>query len=107
MLRLDFWNNPIIVSGLRVQYRRGGLFGGTTLYLMLLTAGGMLLWHYLDPAWWGPWPRNYFIALFGTQFILSAILAGSGANSSIRSEVVNRTLDFQRITSLSPRQIVL
>src|SRR5262249_19110808 len=88
-------------------FRKGGVFGGTTLYLTLLTAGGMLLWHYNDPARLGPFPRNYLLAVFGIQFALSALLITSGTSSSIRSEVLSRTLDFQRITSLSPRQIPL
>ena len=42
-MKLDFWNNPIIVSAFRVKYRRGGLFNLTTVYLLILVAGGCLL----------------------------------------------------------------
>ena len=39
-MHLDFWNNPIVVSAFRVQMRRGGLFTITSIYVMLLVAGG-------------------------------------------------------------------
>ena len=42
-MRWDFWNNPIVVSAFRVKYRRGGLFHVTTLYLILLVAGGTVM----------------------------------------------------------------
>jgi hypothetical protein len=106
-MKLDFWNNPIIVSAFRVKYRRGGLFNITAIYLLLLAGGGMALWYYYNPATWGPWPRNYLLALLAVQFVVSAIIAANATASSIRTEVANRTLDFQRIAALSPQQILL
>src|SRR5437879_5584091 len=105
-MKLDFWNNPIVVSAFRVRYRRGGIFNLTTVYLMALVIGGILLYRYRDK-FSGTWPRNYLLALLGVQFFISAIVAASSTASSIRHEVANRTLDFQRISSLSPWQIVL
>jgi hypothetical protein len=107
MAKLDFWNNPIVVSGFRVQYRKGGIFLGTSVYLICLVAGGMLLWNYADPASWGPWTRNYFLGVLGVQIGLSAIFVVAGVSRTIRAEVNNRTLDFQRITSLSPRKLLV
>src|SRR5579871_3656936 len=106
-MHLDFWNNPIIVSAFRVKYRGGGVFNITVIYLLVLIAGGALLARYADPVAWGPWPRNYLLAVPGVQFITSALIAGNATTTSIRTEVVNRTLDFQRIAALSPRQILL
>jgi hypothetical protein len=106
-MALDFWNNPIVVSAFRVKYRRGGVFNVTTIYLLLLTAGGMVLWHYNEALRWGPWPRNYLLLILGIQLVISALIAANATASSIRSEVANRTLDFQRIAALSPRQILL
>src|SRR5437588_1423535 len=105
-MKLDFWNNPIIVSAFRVRYRRGGIFNITTIYLMALVIGGIVLYHYKDNIP-GPWPRNYLLAMLALQFFISAIVAGSATAASMRSEVANRTLDFQRISSLSPQQILL
>jgi hypothetical protein len=105
-MQLDFWNNPIVVSAFRVKYRKGGLFNTTALYVLVLVAGGMVL-HYYNDRLVGPFPRNYLLGLLGLQFVVSAVLAMSATSVSIRSEVVNRTLDFQRIASLSPRQILV
>src|SRR5438309_7252247 len=99
--RFDFWNNPIVVSAFRVKFRRGGLFNITTMYVLALVAGGMLLWHYNIPPTWGPFPRNYLLAVLGVQFVVSALLAAGATGASIQSEVVNRTLDFQRIAAIS------
>lgn len=105
-MKLDFWNNPLIVSSLRVKYRRGGLFNLTSIYLMVLVAGGVVLQYYNDRIG-GPWPRNYLLGLLGIQYLLSIIIASSATSASLRSEVMNRTLDFQRIATLSPRRILL
>ena len=104
-MKLDFWNNPIIVSSFRVRYRRGGLFNLTAIYLMLLVVGGVVMYHYRGNMP-GTWSRNYLLALLGMQFFLSAAMAGGTTANSMRSEVVSRTFDFQRISSLSPRQIL-
>lgn len=110
-MQLDFWNNPIVVSAFRVKYRRGGLMMITCLYVMALAVGGSLL-HYYSPLLFpqnGPvsWARFYFLVLLALQFVVSGLIAGITTSSSIRAEVANRTLDFQRIAALSPRQILL
>src|SRR5206468_7333316 len=106
-MSIDFWNNPIVVSAFRVKYRRGGVFNITTLYLILLVAGGAVMAHYDDPPRFGPWPRNYLLALLALQFVISPLMAGNATAESLRSEITNRTLDFQRIATLSPSQILV
>src|SRR3954471_17550153 len=101
-----FWENPIVVSAFRVRYRRATPLRTTTVYLMLLTAGGAVMQYY-DRQLGGTWPRNYYLVLMGLQFTVSALIALSATSASVRSEVTNRTLDFQRIAALSPRQIIL
>ena len=103
---IDFWNNPIVVSAFRVKYRGGGIFNVTTVWLLFLVACGALLAYYADPARL-PWPHTYLLILLGVQFVVSGLLAGNATSESIRAEVMNRTLDFQRITTLSPAQILL
>jgi hypothetical protein len=105
-MRIDFWNNPIIVSAFRVKNRRGGLFNLSALYIMVLVAGGMVLQYYNDRIG-GIWSRNYLLCLIGVQFFVSAMIAASTTAASLRTEVTSRTLDFQRIATLSPRQILL
>src|SRR5262249_23132404 len=87
--------------------RRGGIFNVTTVYLLLLITGGVLLARYDDPRRFGPWPRNYLLALLGVQFAVSALVAGSTTGTSMQTEVISQTLDFQRIATLSPAQILL
>jgi hypothetical protein len=105
-MKLDFWNNPLVVSSFRVKYRRGGIFNMTAIYLMLLVAGGMVVYHYRLrlPV---PWPQFYLIAMLGLQLVLSSLIAAGATTASLRSEVLNRTLDFQRLASISPQQILL
>jgi hypothetical protein len=105
-MQWDFWNNPIIVSAFRVRYRRGGMWNVTTMYLLLLTAGGMLLYYYRD-RFSIPWPKLYFACILGVQFFACFMLGLTATGTSMRSEVVNRTLDFQRLASLSPAKILL
>jgi hypothetical protein len=105
MMRFDFWNNPIVVSAFRLKYRRGSPQIVTCLYVLALVGLGMLLYHFQGPRI--PWARLYLVCILGIQFIISSIYALIATNASIKSEVVNRTLDFQRITTLSPRQILL
>jgi hypothetical protein len=107
-MRFDFWNNPQVVSAFRVKYRRGGLFVTTTLYLAALTMLGVVLEYYNQTLFPGlRWQDNYFLALLGIQYLVSCMTAASATASSMKSEVANRTLDFQRIAALTPRQILL
>src|SRR5438105_2613260 len=107
-MALDFWNNPIVVSAFRVKYRKGGLFRNMAVYLLGLAVIGAAMEYYKArlpvP---GDWVHYYFYTLMGIQFLVSALTASSATSVSIKNEVVNRTLDFQRIAALSPRQILL
>ncbi len=104
-MSLAFWNNPIVVSAFRVKYRRGGT-NAVAFYLLLLVLGGALLHYYQDKTG-GYWPRNYFTALMGLQLVTSTLIAVTGTSTAMKMEVTQRTLDFQRIAALSPRQILL
>src|SRR5437588_9817163 len=107
-MSLAFWNNPLVVSAFRVKVLRGSPFGNTAKYLLVLTAGGALLEHYNDVLFPGTsWLRNYFLAMMAVQFLLSGLVAVTATSTSLRNEVTNRTLDMQRIASLSPRQILV
>src|SRR5207245_3089604 len=105
-MQLDFWNNPIVVSAFRVKYRRGGFSSGPATYLLILAAGGLGLQYYQDKLR-VPWHQIYYPLLMGVQFLVSGVVASASTSSSLRSEVTHRTLDFQRIAALSPRQILL
>src|SRR5438552_6007837 len=104
-MRYDFWNNPIVVSAFRVKYRRGGLYNITVLYILLMATVGMVLHYYRST--FPPFPRAYMLGLLGLQFFVSGLVAVATTAASFRNEVVNRTLDFQRIASLSPAQILM
>jgi hypothetical protein len=105
-MSFDFWNNPLVVSAFRVKYRRGGIFNLTALYLLGLVVLGAVLQYY-DHELKGNWVHFYYLALMGIQFTVSGLLAGLSTATSIKSELTQRTLDFQRIAALSPRQILL
>lgn len=104
-MKYDFWNNPIVVSAFRVKYRRGGLSSTLLLYVGFLALGGAAMQYY-SLLIGGNWQHKYFVALMILQFLASVFIACISTAASIRSEVVNRTLDFQRIATLSPTQIL-
>ena len=106
-MRLDFWNNPIVVSAFRVKYRKGGIFHLTTFYMLLLVLGGAVINYYASTFPTHPWQQVYFLAIFGLQLIVSPFLAAAATATSLKAEVMNRTLDFQRIAALSPREILV
>ncbi len=105
-MQLDFWNNPLVVSAFRVQYRRGGLFSISVVYLLIWGTVGAVLDYYRANVG-SDWPRIYFLVLVGFQFVLSGLMAMNATNVSIRTEVTRHTLDFQRITALSPGAILV
>lgn len=104
-MKIDFWNNPIVVSAFRVKYRRGGLSSTLLLYIGFLALGGAAMQYY-SLLIGGSWQYKYFTGLMVLQFLASVFIACISTAASIRSEVVNRTLDFQRIATLSPTQIL-
>ena len=107
MRGFDIWNHPMVIKACRVKYRGGTLpmqAGGVLLLLLF----GMMLMHRFRADLGGLlWFRNYFIAMFSLQLLISAIIAVSGTSSSLTAEVSKHTLDFQRIAGLSPIQILL
>ena len=112
-MQLDFWNNPIVVSAFRVKYRRGGLFMTSISYLVLLAAGGigLMYWSHAEELngnpWKTPWHEVYLLILLSVQLGFSGLIAATTTATSMRAEVMNRTLDFQRIAAISPRQILI
>ncbi len=100
-----FWKNPLVVSALRVRYRQRtpGLLAATYV-LGLVTLGG-IVYRYLPSD--QPWARIYLTAVFGIQAVLGAVASWSQNLASLRNEVAHRTLDFQRLCSLTPQEIVL
>jgi hypothetical protein len=106
-MKLDYWNHPLIVKAIRVKYRGGRLFIVASAYLMVLVAAGVLLARYHTSLGIQDWVRVYFVCMIGVQFGLSAMLALTATSTSMQIEVVTRTLDFQRIATISPLQILL
>jgi hypothetical protein len=105
-MSLAFWNNPLVVTAFRVRYRRGGIFNLTALYLLALVVLGAVLQHY-DRELKGNWVRMYYLLLMSVQFGASGLVAGLSTAASLKAELTQRTLDFQRIAALSPRQILV
>lgn len=91
---------------MRLKYRRSspGLFA--CLYVFILLGIGMLQ-HYNSVALSMPFGRQFLLAILGIQFALSGLISLIMVGSSMNAEVNNRTFDFQRIVSLSPREILI
>jgi hypothetical protein len=105
-VRFDFWNNPLVVTAMRLKYRRGSPGVWAALWVLALLGVGALL-HYISQTETFRFPTTYLVAILGLQCIISAVIAVISTSSSMNAEVVNRTLDFQRIVTLSPRAILL
>jgi hypothetical protein len=110
-MALDFWNNPLVVSALRQLNRRAGLSTTLAAYTALLGCGCIAIW-YVAPWFAGrPVPPQQimhwlFAGLFILQTALSTYLALLATSVSIVSEVSTGTLDYQRLTPLTPAQVL-
>jgi len=98
-MQYDFWNNPLVVSAMRLKYRRSSPGITTCLYLLVLLTIGAALHHY-QGRYLMPPGRAFLLVILGLQFMVSGALALFTVANSINAEVANRTLDFQRIVSL-------
>src|SRR4051812_27686517 len=94
-LHLDFWNNPLVVTAMRLKYRRGSPGTRSILWILALLGLGSLLYHQLAEAPGFRFPTAYLVAILSLQSLLSAAIAVGTTSASITSEVTNRTLDFQ------------
>src|SRR5262249_31877019 len=107
LMRLDYWNNPLVVSAFRVRYR-----GGTpsiiavTYFMALVGVGGVLNYQLADHPQYS-WVQIYFVILISVQCAVGALVAMVSTWQSMHSEVVNRTLDYQRIAALPPHEILI
>ena len=91
------WNNPLVGTAFMLRARRGNMLINITLYIMVLVMG-YVGWQYylsLNPRIQSN-PNNIFLRiLFGMQCFLSGIVMLGQAGSSLKNEVMNKTLDFQ------------
>lgn len=115
MRHLDFWHNPLVVSAFRVKHRRGGLFLALALYVSFLGSACMIAWFAI------PNMRNpvlasltdaqklywIFVGLHIFQMVVSAFFCMVMTASAMTMEVNDGTLEYQRLTKLSPKQILL
>jgi hypothetical protein len=102
----DFWNNPIVVSAFRSKYRRGSPSTALVFYPLTLLLIGVAVPYFLPDARQA-WPKAAFYILVLIQFFVSGFTASIGTSGSMKSEIAKQTLDFQRITTLTSRQILL
>ncbi|HMO35912.1 MAG TPA: hypothetical protein PKA06_07715 [Gemmatales bacterium] len=108
-MRLAPWNNPLVATALMLRARRGNLVFNSSLYIILLVMG-LVGWQYfvsVSPRFEGNPHRIFLLILFGGQCLLSSIIMLSQAGNAIKNEVMNKTLDFQRIASVSSWDILI
>jgi hypothetical protein len=108
-MRLAPWNNPLVGTAFLLRARRGNLLLNTSLYIIMLVMG-MVAWQYYVSLQTNPrfQPNKVFLLmLFGGQAFLSGIIMLAQAGSALKNEVLNKTLDFQRIAAVSPWDILL
>ena len=110
-MAIDFWNNPLVVSSLRLLNRRAGLSTTLAAYTALLGCGCIATWYIAPLAAGRPLPPHHimhwlFAGLFVLQTAVSTYLALLATSVSMMSEVSNGTLDYQRLTPLTPAQVL-
>jgi hypothetical protein len=112
-MKLLPWNNPLVVTSFMLRARKGGFFTGTTIYLGIV-AMAYIGWHYahanldLGPRLKAQNPHKvFFLFLFAAQCIFSGIVVLVQAGAAIKNEVTNKTLDFQRIATVSSWDILI
>jgi hypothetical protein len=107
MTRIDFWNNPLVVSAFRLKGRKQ--FPLAAYVVVLVGIGGVLEYvsRVASQPWTIPWWQIHLVVVVGLTAGASFLLAMISTQSSIAGEVSNKTLDFQRITGLSPAQVVV
>lgn len=105
------WNNPLVGTAFLLRARRGNLLLNVSLYIILLVMG-MAGWQYYVAMNAGNKlqfnPQNQFLLiLFGAQCFISGLLMLGQAGGALKNEVMNKTLDFQRIAAIGPWDILL
>lgn len=108
-MRLAPWKNPLVGTAFLLRARRGNLLLNVTVYIILLVMG-MAAWQYfvsISENFKGNPHKIFLLMLFGGQCFLSGLIMLGQAGSSIKNEVMNKTLDFQRIASVSPWDILV
>lgn len=108
-MRLLPWKNPLVGTAFMLRARRGNLMLNVTLYIIFLVMG-MAAWQYfvgITPNFKGNPHKMFLLILFGGQCFLSGLIMLGQAGSAIKNEVMNKTLDFQRIASVSPWDILV
>ncbi|HEY4312464.1 MAG TPA: hypothetical protein VGN12_23655 [Pirellulales bacterium] len=106
-MRLDYWNNPLVVSAYRVRFRGGTpAFIAATYFLILVGLGGILHYNLADDPNVS-WVAVYCVSLFAVETVIAGVSAMMATHQSMHAEVTNRTLDYQRIAAVPPRDILL
>src|ERR1043166_798698 len=106
-MAFDFWNNPLVVSALRVKYRKRGLFLGLMVYVSFVGCAFVAAW-YLIPWFNGAAVDDalklqwMFMGLLIGQAIVSVLVTVTGTSTAMAMEVNDGTLDYQRLTKLTP-----
>src|SRR5262245_44406579 len=110
-MKLLPWKNPLVVTSFLLRARRGGFFTVVTIYILILAMGYGAWQYYVNttpkPHFRIPPDLIAFLFLYCGQCVLSGIAMLSAASNTIKVEVLNKTLDFQRIAAVSPWDILI
>ena len=103
------WTNPLVGTAFMLRSRRGNMLTNVSLYIIVLIMG-LVGWQYyltLNPGYKYNPNKIFLLILYGAQSFFSGILMLGQAGSSLKNEVMNKTLDFQRIAATGPWDILL
>jgi hypothetical protein len=106
-MQWDFWNNPLVVSAFRTKGKKQFPLAA---FIVSLVAVGAVMEYFARTAvrpWQTPWHHNYLVVVVAIAAGASFLFAMIATQTSIAAEVSNKTLDFQRITGLSPAEVVV
>jgi hypothetical protein len=111
-MHLDFWNNPLVVSAMRVDYRQNRPALSHSIWLGLLCAACIGATYGLPHLFGRPLTRDelftiLFLGLVVAQTVIASIASLGATAKAMLLEVTGGTLDFLRITPLDTSQILL
>ncbi len=105
-----FLNNPFLVKAIRARQRGGAIYWRSGLASLVALAGLVLVFDLarrMDA--WDELPsylQTYDLVVFCAMFAIGALASCNILGSSMSQEIITGTLEFQRLTTLTLRQIV-
>lgn len=106
-MKLDFWNNPLVVHAFESPRGRRRVVRTIVQTPVLLVALYWVVQYLTGLAGGAVTPRQALVALLGFEFVAGSIGSLAATASALRNDVRQGTLESLRLTTLTPRELLL